>query len=278
VAARVVGAKLAEQMGQSVVIENRAGANGNIAGNAVATASPDGYTLLLGQDSLIAVNPHIYDKMPFDTLKDLAPIASLAANDFVLSVNPSLPVQTFPEFVEFARKANPPLPYASGGIGSQHHLAMEMLKQRAGIDLIHVPFKGGTPATVATISGDTVVMFAGSSVAPQIHSGKLRALATTGTRRSSEFPDLPVISDFYPGYEVTIWLGLFAPAGTPAPIVERLRAEIRTALATPEVRAKLASAGGLKPFSTTAEEFAQLIRHDYDKYGAIVRTVGIKAE
>ena len=237
VTARVVGAKLAEQMGQSVVIENRAGSNGNIAGDLVAKSAPDGYTLLLGQDSLIAVNPHLYGKMPFDTLKDLVPVASLSSNEFVLSVNPSVPVKTFAEFIDYARRANPPLAYASGGNGSQHHLAMEMLKQRSGINVTHIPFKGGAPATMATVAGDTLVMFAGSSTAPQIHAGKLRALAVTGARRSNAFPDLPPIADFYPGYEVSIWLGLFAPAGTPEPVLERLRAEVKEALASPEVRA-----------------------------------------
>ncbi len=157
----------------------------------VAKAPPDGYTLLLGQDSLVAINPHLYAKMPFDPLKDLVPVATVAANQFVLTVNPSLPVRNFQEFVEYARHATPPLAYASGGNGSQHHLSMEILKQRAGIDLLHVPFKGGTPATVATVAGDTVAMFAGTSTQTQIKAGKLRALAVTGTKRSSEFPDLP---------------------------------------------------------------------------------------
>ena len=278
ITARVVGARLAEQMGQGVVIENRAGSNGNIAGDLVAKAAPDGYTLLLGQDSLIAVNPHLYGKMPFDTLKDLVPVASLSSNEFVLSVNPSVPSKTFAEFIDYARKADPPLAYASGGNGSQHHLAMEMLKQRAGLKLTHIPFKGGSPATMATVAGDTLVMFAGSSTAPQIHAGKLRALAVTGPRRSAAFPDLPPIADSYPGYEVTIWLGLFAPAGTPESVLKRLRAEVKDALASPDVRAKLNQAGGLDAFSTTPEEFTTLIQRDFDKYGKIVRDVGIKVD
>jgi tripartite-type tricarboxylate transporter receptor subunit TctC len=155
---------------------------------------------------------------------------------------------------------------------------MEMLKQRAGIDLTHVPFKGGAPATLATVAGDTMAMFAGSSSAPQIQAGKLRALAVTGPRRSRAFPDLPAIAEFYPGYEVTIWLGLFAPAGTPEPILARLRAEVKEALATPDVKAKLNQAGGLDAFASTPEEFAVLIQRDYDKYGKIVKEVGVKVD
>ena len=278
IAARVVGQKLSELLGTPVVIDNHAGSNGNIAGDMVAKAPPDGYTLLLGQDSLIAINPHLYAKMPFDTLKDLTPVATVVANQFVLAVNPALPVRNFQEFIDYARRTRPPLAYASGGNGSQHHLSMELLKQRAGIDLLHVPFKGGSPATLATVAGDTAAMFAGTSNAAQIKAGKLRALAVTGARRSPEYPDLPTIGEFYPGYEVTIWLALFAPAGTPEPVLAKLRAAIATALAAPEVREKLSVAGGLEPFATTPEEFAALIRRDYDKYGKIVKTIGIRVD
>ena len=278
VVARVVGQKLSELLGQPVAVENHAGSNGNIAGDLVAKAPPDGYTLLLGQDSLITINPHLYATMPFDALKDLAPVATVAANQFVLSVNPSLPVKSFQEFIDYARRAQPPLAYASGGNGSQHHLSMEMLKARAGIDLLHVPFKGGSPATTATVAGDTQAMFSGTSTSAQIKAGKLRALAVTGAKRSSDFPDLPTIGEFYPGYEVTIWLALFAPAGTPQPIIERLRTVVAKALVSPEFKEKLNAAGGLEPFVSTPEEFAALIRRDYDKYGKIVKTVGIKVD
>ena len=278
IAARVVGQKLSDLLGQPVAVENHSGSNGNIAGDMVAKAQPDGYTLLLGQDSLITINPHLYAKMAFDTLKDLAPVATVAANQFVLSVNPSLPVKTFREFIEYARRAQPPLAYASGGNGSQHHLAMEMLKARARIDLLHVPFKGGAPATTATVAGDTQAMFSGTSTAPQIKAGKLRALAVTGAKRSAEFPDLPTIGEFYPGYEVTIWLALFAPAATPDAVIERLRAAVAKALASPDVKEKLNAAGGLEPFATSSEEFAALIRSDYDKYGKIVKAVGVKVD
>src|SRR6185436_1880062 len=273
IAARVIGQKLSEILAVPVVVDNHAGSNGNIAGDLVAKSPPDGYTLLLGQDSLVAINPHLYAKMPFDPLKDLAPVATLVSNQLVLAVNPSLPVRNFQEFIEYARRTTPPLPYASGGNGSQHHLSMEILKQRAGIDLLHVPFKGGAPATVATVAGDTAAMFAGTSTKPQIKAGKLRALAATGAQRSPEFPDLPTIGEFYPGYEVTIWLALFAPAGTPDAVLARLRTAVDKALGAPDVKEKLNAAGGVEPFVTTPEEFVALIRRDYDKYGKIVKSI-----
>ena len=278
IAARVVGQKLAELLGQPVAVENHAGSNGNIAGDLVAKSAPDGYTLLLGQDSLIAINPHLYAKMSFDPLKDLIPVATVASNQFVLAVNPSLPVRNFQEFIDYARRAKPPLAYASGGNGSQHHLAMEILKQRAGIDMLHVPFKGGAPATTATVAGDTAAMFSGTSTSAQIKAGRLRALAVTGTRRSPEFPELPTIGEFYPGYEVTIWLALFAPAGTPEAVLARLRAAVATALAAPDVKERLNAAGGMESFASTPDEFSALIRRDYDKYGTVVKAVGIHVD
>ncbi len=278
IAARMLGQKLSESFGQQVVVDNRPGSNGNIAADIVAKSAPDGYTLGLFADSLIAINPHLYAKMPVDTLKDLAPLASVAANQFVLSVNPSLPVKTFKEFVEHARKVHPPLAYASGGNGSQHQMCMEMLKQRAGINLIHVPFKGGTPATIATVGGETMAMFSGTSSAPQIRAGKLRALAVTGKQRAAALPELPTIGEFYPGYEVTIWLGLFLPVGTPATVVSRLRAAIGTALASADVKERLNASGGLEPFATTPEQYAALIRSDYKKYGKLVKDIGARVE
>src|SRR5687768_14940222 len=194
--ARVFAPKLSEALGQPVIVDNRPGSNGNVASEAAARAAPDGYTLLLCADAQIVIGPHLYAKMPLDTLKDLEPIASLVNTQMVLSVNPALPVRTLPEFIEYARRTTPPLAYASIGNGSQHHLVMEMLKARAGIDLLHVPFKGGGPATVAILGGDVSVMFGGNSVAGHIKAGKLRALAVAGKQRSSSYPDLPRLADF----------------------------------------------------------------------------------
>ena len=277
IAARVIGQKLSENIGQPVVIDNKAGANGNIANDLVAKSAPDGYTLGLLADSQITVNPHLY-KMPIDTLRDLAPVATVAANQFVLTVNPTLPVRTFPEFIEFAKKANPPLAYASGGNGSQHHLTMEMLKQRAGINLLHVPFKGGAPAAAATVAGDTVAVWSGSSNAAQIKAGRLRPLAVSGAQRSAQYPELPTIGEFYPGFESSIWLGLFGPANIPENVLGKLRAELTRVLQSPDVKHKMNAAGGLDPYLTTPEEFAALIRRDYEKYAKVVKDIGIKLD
>ena len=277
IAARVVAAKLSENIGQPVVVENRAGANGNIATDLVAKAAPDGHTLGLLADSQITINPHLY-KMPLDTLRDLTPVTPVAVNQFVLTVNPSLPVRTFPEFIAYAKTANPPLAYASGGNGSQHHLTMEMLKQRAGINLLHVPYKGGAPAATATVAGETMAMWSGSSNAPQIKAGRLRPLAVSGGQRSAQYPELPTIGEFYPGLENSIWLGLFGPANLPEGILHRLRTELRRVLESPDVKQKLNAAGGLDPYVASPEEFAALIKRDYEKYAKVVKDIGIKLD
>ncbi len=278
IAARVIGQKLAEALGQPVVAENHPGANGSLATDLVAKAAPDGYTLGLLADSMITINPHLYAKKTVDTLRDLTPVATVASNQFVLAINPNLPAKTFPEFIELAKKSNPPLTYASGGNGSQHHLTMEMLKQRAGMNLVHVPYRGGSPATTATVSGETAAMWAGSSNAAQIKAGRLRALAVSGAHRSAQYPDLPTIGEFYPGFANSIWLGLFGPAGLPEPVLTRLRAEVKRALADPEVKARLNKAGGLEPYATTPEELSEIIQHDYAKYAKVVKGLGIKVD
>ena len=277
IAARILADKLSSALGQAVVVENKVGSNGNIATEAIARAEPDGYTLGLIADSQVVVNPHIY-KMQVDTLKDLTPVSSAAANQFVLAINPDIPARTFPEFIEYTRKHQPPLAYASGGNGSQHHLTMEMLKARTGIDLLHVPYRGGAPATQATVSGETAAMWAGSSNAAQIKAGRLRALASSGARRSAAYPDVPTIGEFYPGFENSIWLGVFGPAGMPADVLERLRSEIRAALESPETKQRFNRAGGLEPLVTTPEEFTAMVQRDYEKYGAVVKKLGIKIQ
>src|SRR5688500_20138305 len=278
IAARVLGQKLSEALGQSVVVENRAGANGNIAGELLAKAQPDGHTMALLADSQIAITPHLYSRMPFDTLRDFVPVHTVAVNQFGLAVNASLPAKNFPEFIALARNSNPPLAYASGGNGSQHHLTMEMLKQRAGINLLHVPYKGGAPATTATVAGDTAAMWAGSSNAPQIKAGRLRALAVSGGKRSLQYPELPTIGELYPGFENRIWLGWCGPANIPPGVLARLRAELRRVLESPDVKQKMNAAGGLDPYLTTPEEFSALIRRDYDKYAKVVKDIGIKLD
>ncbi len=277
--ARVVGQPLSVRLGQPVVVENRPGSNGNLAGDLVAHAAPDGYTLLLGPSALFGINPHLYAKMPIDPLKDLLPVASLVANDLVLAVNPKLAgVKDFPDFITLAKRSQPPLFYASIGNGSEHHLSMELLKQFAHVDLTHVPYRGGGPAAIGVMGGDVAAMFGGGSVVPLIQSGQLRGLATSGPKRSAVLPDLPAIAEFYPGYEVTLWQGVFAPVGTPSAIVEKLRTEVNAVLAQPDIAEKLNAAGSGVPYVTTLDEFGARIRADNASYGKVIKSIGVRVE
>ena len=278
ISARLIAQYLQETRGWSMVIENRPGANGNVASEAVAKAPPDGHTLLLHADSGIVINPHVYARLPFDPLKDLLPVTSIATNQFTLSVHPDVPARSFQEFINYARRAVPPLPYASGGNGSQHHLTMEMLKRRAGIDLLHVPFRGAAPATQATVAGDTKVLFSGSASAPLIQGGQIRALASSGKTRSKRYPELPTLGEFYPGLEVDIWLGLFTAAATPEPVVASLRSAVQDILARPDFAEKLNVSGSLEPLILAPAAFSALIRTDYERYGRIVKEIGVKLD
>jgi tripartite-type tricarboxylate transporter receptor subunit TctC len=274
--ARVVAPKLGEQLGQTVVVDNRPGSNGNLSTEAAARATPDGYTLLLGQDSQIVISPHLYRSLPVDPLKDLMPVASLVSTQMLLAVHPSLPVRTVPQFVDYARGANPPMPYASIGNGSQHHLAMEMLKQAANVDLVHIPYKGGGPAMLALFVGEVSVMFGGSSAAPHVRSGKLRAIALAG-KRNPAYPGLPALSEFYPSVELIPWLALFAPVGMPEPVLARLRRETERLMADTATRERVQSIA-LDPFVTTPQEFSAFVGAEYKKYGAVVKAAGIKID
>jgi tripartite-type tricarboxylate transporter receptor subunit TctC len=275
--ARLVGAKLSEALGQPVVIENRPGSSGTLANEIVAHAAPDGYTLLLAQDAQIVINPHLYANLSVDPLKELMPVASLVATELTLVVNPSQPMKTFQEFIDTAKRANPPLAYASIGNGSPHHLAMEMLKSRAGLNLVHVPYKGGGPATAALLGNEVPVMFGGNSVSAQVRDGSLRGLAVAAPKRSPVFPDLPAIAEIYPGYQMIPWIALFAPTGVPAPVLAKLRGEINRALASPALVDKF-QAGGLESFITGPDEFAKFIAAEYEKYGIVVKAVGAKID
>ena len=279
VIARTVGAPLGQRLGQNVVVDNRPGSNGNISAELAANARPDGHTLLLGSDSLFGINPHLYSRMPVELRKAFVPVTNLVTNLLVLTVNPEkVPAKTLGEFVELARKANPPLFYASIGNGSQHHIAMELLKRTANINLTHVPYKGGGPAAIATVGGETLAMFGGGSVVPLVRSGKLRALAVSSTKRSPTLPELPTIGESYPGYMVTIWQGLFAPTGTPPEIITKLRTEIHEVLKMPEVAQSLINAGSGEPSLVSVEEFSAMIAEDYVRYGKVIKDTGIKVD
>jgi tripartite-type tricarboxylate transporter receptor subunit TctC len=279
IVARVVANALSARLGQTIIIENRGGTGGNFAASEVAKAEPDGYTLLHGPDNLFLANPHIYgDRMPLNPLTDLVPVSSLTANQLILAVHPSVKANTMKEFVELARKSNPPLFYASIGNGSMHHMAMEILKQHLKLDLTHVPYRGGGPAGAALMAGDIQAMFGAGSLVPTITTGKVRALAVTGVNRSPVLPDLPTIGELFPGYEVLIWHGTFAPRGTPQPILDRLRKEIAEVLKQPDVRDRLIKSGSGEPYFTTPEEFAARIKSDNAKFGKVIKALGLKVE
>jgi tripartite-type tricarboxylate transporter receptor subunit TctC len=279
VIARTIGQPLSQRLGQPVVVDNRPGSNGNIAAELVARARPDGYTLLLGSDSLFGINPHLYARMPADPHKELVPVATLITNQLVLAVNPTaVPANDLREFVAFVGRSSSPLFYASIGNGSQHHFAMELLKQRAGITITHAPYKGGGPAAIAVVSGECAAMFGGGSVVPLVKSGKLKALAVSAARRSPALPALPTIAESYPGYEVTIWQALFAPVGTPQAILDQLRNEVNAVLAQPEVAERLLASGSGEPNVMALADFAALMRADYEKYGKLIRDLGVKVD
>jgi tripartite-type tricarboxylate transporter receptor subunit TctC len=273
--ARALANRLSNQLGLSVFVENKVGSNGNIAADVVSHSPADGYTLLIGMDSLFVINPYLYPKS-INANNEFRQVATLASNQFVLAINSKLPVKNLAEFVEYAKKANPIAAYASGGNGSQHHLTMEMLKARAEIDLLHVPYKGGVEATTATIGGESIAMFSGTSNANLIRSGKLKAVAVSGLKRSKDLPEVPTIAESYPGFDNTIWIGLFAPKDTPDAVIAKLRQEVNKALIDPEMIETLAKAGGIEPLITTPEEFSNLIKKDQVKYSAIIKKLNLK--
>lgn len=276
VIARSVGTPLGERLGQQVVIDNRPGANGNIAAELAARSKPDGYTLFLGSDALFGVNPHIY-KMAINPIKDFVPVASLITNQLILAAHPTVvTANDFQGFIAQAKRT--PLFYASIGNGSMHHLAMEVLKRRAGLDMTHVPYKGGGPAGISVMAGENAVMFGGGSVVPHIRSGKLKGLAVSTLKRSPTLPDLPTIASFYPDFDVGIWQGLFAPTGTPQDILDRLRAEVNAVLASPEIDERLIKAGAGEPTIMEPAEFIAMIQSSNDQLGEIIRRIGLKAD
>ena len=276
IVARLVAQPLSARLGQPVVVENKPGSGGNIAGELIAHAAPDGYSLLIGPDNLFTINPHLFNKMSFDPLKDIVPVATVQSNALVLAINTKVPANDFKEFIALAKRSDPPLFYASIGNGSMHHIAMEMLKQEAGIKLTHVPYRGGGPAGVAVLAGDVAGMFGGGSLFPMITSGQLRGLAVSSRKRSTELRELPSISEFYPNYEATIWQGLFAPAGTPRDVIDKVRDEVSAILESRDFADKLTKTGSGEPYITSLDEFKARIHRDFEKYGQIVRAAGVQ--
>ena len=277
--ARMLGQKLGESLGQSVINDPRPGAGGAIGAEVAARAAPDGYTLLFGTNSTHGSNPALYARLPYDPVRDFAPIALTVGMPYVLSVHPSLPVTSLKQLIAFAKSKPGQLYYASAGNGSTHHLSGELFKSMARINIVHVPYKGGPPATAATVGGEVSMLFnTVGSVQPSVKSGRLRALAVTTTSRSGALPDVPTMAEAgLPGFELQSWFGLLAPAATPKPIISRLNAETIKALNTPEMKSAI-EAMGANIMSGSPEQFADHIKSEIGRIGEIVKAAGIKTE
>jgi tripartite-type tricarboxylate transporter receptor subunit TctC len=277
IAARLVGQYLSERLGQPFVIENRPGAGGNIGTEAVVRAPPDGYTLLLITPPQ-AINASLYDKLNFNFHRDIAPVASIYRQSYVLEANLSVPVKTVPELIAYA-KANPgKLNMASSGIGSGAHVTGELFKMMAGVDMVHVPYRGGAPALTDLVGGQVQIMFDPmTSSIEHIRAGKVRPLAVTTATRSEVLPDLPTVGDFVPGYEASSWSGVGAPRNTPVDIVARLNKEITVGLADPKIRARFAELGSTV-FPSSPAEFGQLLADETEKWAKVIKFAGIKAQ
>jgi tripartite-type tricarboxylate transporter receptor subunit TctC len=276
---RMLGQKMSESMGQPVINDPRPGAGGAIGAELAARAAPDGYTLLMGTNSTHSANPVLYAKLPYDAVKDFAPITLTVGTPYVLTVHPSLPVTNLKELVAFAKLRPAQLNYASAGNGSTHHLCGELLKSMTGIDIVHVPYKGGPPANQAVLSGEIPMQFSSvSALHGNIKSGKLRAIGVTSAKRSSLLPDVPTLSEAgLPGFQMLSWFGLLAPAATPRAIVTRLNTETIKALNAPEIRTAIVAQGS-EAMPGSPEQFAEYIKSEIARIGRIARTAGIKAE
>jgi tripartite-type tricarboxylate transporter receptor subunit TctC len=275
--ARLIGQWLSERLGQQFIIENRPGAGTNIGTEAVVKAPPDGYTLLL-VNSANAINATLYQKLSFNFLRDIAPVASIMRQPQVVLVNRSVPVRTIPEFIAYA-KANPgKINLASAGDGTPSHLAGELFKMMTGLDLVQVPYRGVAPALTDVLGGQVQAIFTstGSSM-EYIRAGTLRALAVTTATRSEALPDIPTVGDFVPGYEASQWYGVGAPRGTPVEVIDKLNHEINAALADPKMRTRFADLGGTAIAGSPAD-FAKLIADETEKLGQVIRAIKIKPE
>ncbi|NBU43407.1 MAG: tripartite tricarboxylate transporter substrate binding protein [Betaproteobacteria bacterium] len=276
--ARALAEQLTKSMGQPVIVENRAGASGNVGSALVVKARPDGYTLLVGSMSTHAMNPALMPAMPFRGVDDFTPIALMAQVINTLVVHPSLPVTSVKELIAYAKDHPNRLNYASAGSGSTNHLSAVLFERAAGIEMTHVPYKGGAPAVLDTVGNQTQVMFtAATQSLPHVKSGKLRLLGVTEARRSALLADTPTVGETLPGYELSVWYGLFGPPGLPPELVERLNVATNQAMSDPAVKARMA-AMGVDVISTSSTQFVTTLRRDADKYGRLIRDLGIKGD
>jgi len=274
---RMVGQQLGERLGQSVVIDNRGGAGGTIGTDMAAKAAPDGYTLLLVSVAH-AFNPAMYRKLPYDPEKAFVPIGMVAAGPVALMVHPALPVHSVAELIALAKAKPGQLNYATAGIGSFQHLASELFKLQTGVDMVHVPYKGGGPAMMDTIAGQAQINMASLiQVGPHVKSGKLRLIATSGTRRSNLFPEVPTVAETVPGYDATNWWGLIAPAGTPQQVVSKLNSELEALLRSDETKKRVESEGA-DIIRMTPAEFGRFIAEETQKWAKVVKQAGIQPE
>ncbi len=277
--ARIVGQKLGERLGQQVVIDNRGGAGGTIGTEIAARATPDGYTLTMGTTTTHVIAAGVYSKLKYDPLKDFAPITLVASTPYLLVVNPDVKANTLKEFIALVKSQPGKLNFASAGSGTTTHLAMEMLKTAAGMDIVHVPYNGNGPANTATLGGQVQALFGSMpAVLTQAKAGRLRPLAVGTAKRSPSLPDVPTVAESgYPGFEVSLWLGFFAPAGTPQPILNRLHAELVKIAQSPEMKEQF-ERNGAESVTNTPAEFSKLVRTETDKYVKIIKAAGVKVE
>jgi tripartite-type tricarboxylate transporter receptor subunit TctC len=274
--ARTIAQRLTESMGQTVIVDNRAGAAGNIGVEIAAKANPDGYTLVMPITSF-PINPHLYSKLPFDTLKDFAPVVMASSAPLFLVINPSIPAKTVSELIAVAKAKPGQLNYANSGNGTTAHLAGELFKKMAGVNLTSVPYKGGGPAVIDLIAGRVQIYFSTIPAAlSQVQAGKLRGVAVTTTKRVNLIPDVPTVAESgLPGFDVVGWFGIFAPAGTPRPIIAKLNKEVNHVLSLPDTQQRFASQG-LVPGGGTPEDLGKFLRAEIAKWGALIKEAGIQ--